>query len=137
MDKSLMIFIAIGIGFLYFVTSFVGDIQAEDEVYRNDSYNEEEKYNKYNALDSIGQDILDVTGASVTMQLDAWNHSGLKEEFLELFPDFTAMKDFTNDRLRGKVLQGKLNSKITSIEDKFFGGGITAEGAKRELSTLK
>lgn len=137
MDKSLMIFIAIGMGFLYFVTSFVGDIQAEDDAYRNNSYNEEEKYNKYKTLDSIGQDILDVTGENAKMQLDAWNHSELKEEFLELFPDFSAMKEFVSDRLRGKILQGKLKSKINTIEDKFFSGGITAEDAKRELSTLK
>jgi len=137
MDKSLMIFIGIGLGFLYFVTTFVGDIQAEDEAYQNNGYQEEQKYNKYNAVDSIGQDILDVTGASANMQLDAWNHSVLKEEFLALFPDFTEMKDFTDGRLRGKVLKSKLKSKITSIEDKFFTGGITAEDAKRELSTLK
>ena len=137
MDKSLMIFIAIGMGFLYFVTSFIGDIQAEDEAYQNSGYQEEEKYNKYNAVDSIGQDILDVTGANAKMQLDAWNHSRLKEEFLDLFPDFSVMKDFTNDRVRGSILQNKLNAKLTAIEDKFFSGDITAEDAKRELSTLK
>jgi len=137
MDKSLMIFIAIGVGFLYFVTSFVGDIQAEDEAYRNNSYNEEEKYNKYKAVDSIGQDVLDVTGANTNMQVDAWNHSALKEEFLAFFPDFSTMKEFANDRVRGDALKSKLNTKINTIEDKFFSGGITAEDAKRELSTLK
>jgi len=137
MDKSLMIFIAIGLGFLYFVTTFVGDIQAEDDAYRNNSYNEEEKYNKYKAVDSIGQDVLDVTGASAKIQLDAWNHSVLKEEFLAFFPDFTSMKEFVNDRVRGDTLKSKLKSKITTIEDKFFTGGITAEDAKHELSTLK
>jgi len=137
MDKSLMIFIAIGLGFLYFVTTFIGDIQAEDEAYRNDSYNEEEKYNKYKAVDSIGQDVLDVTGVSASMQVDAWNHSELKEEFLAFFPDFSTMKEFANDRVRGDALKSKLNSKLNAIEDKFFSGDITSSDAKRELSTLK
>ena len=137
MDKTLLIFIAIGVGFLYFVTNFIGDIQAEDEVFRNNSYNEKEKYNKYNAVDSIGQDILDLTGANANIQVDVWNRSILKEEFLAFFPDFSTMKDFVNDRIVGDVLKNKLINKVNMIEDKFFSGGITAEDAKRELRTLK
>ncbi len=137
MDKSLMIFIAIGLGFLYFVTNFVGGIQAEDDVYANNEYKQEHKYDAYKKVDSVGQDILDVTGANVSIQLGAWNTSLLKDEFLDLFPDFSEMKHFIKDRLRGKILQDKLNKKVTEIEDKFFSGGITAEDAKRELSTLK
>ena len=49
MDKSLMIFIALGVGFLYFITNFVGDIQAEDEKYQNNEYNQERKYDQYNS----------------------------------------------------------------------------------------
>ncbi|SFZ97320.1 hypothetical protein MNB_SV-5-249 [hydrothermal vent metagenome] len=137
MDKSLMIFIAIGLGALYLVTNFVGDIQAEDDAYKNSGYQQEHIYDKYQTTDSVGQDILDVTGADVKTQLGAWNSSLLKDEFLDLFPDFTEMKNFINDRIRGKILQDKLTKKVTEIEDKFFSGGITAEDAKRGLSTLK
>ena len=137
MDKSLMFFIAIGLGFLYFVTNFVGDIQAEDDAYANNDYKQEHIYDAYKKVDSVGQDILDVTGADASTQLGAWNSSLLKDEFLDLFPDFTEMKNFINDRIRGKILRDKLNKKVTEIEDKFFSGGITAEDAKRELSTLK
>ena len=137
MDKSLMFFIAIGLGFLYFVTHFVGDIQAEDDEYANNDYKQEHIYDAYKTVDSVGQDILDVTGADAKTQLGAWNSSLLKDEFLDLFPDFTEMKNFIKDRLRGKILQDKLTKKVTEIEDKFFSGGITAEDAKRELSTLK
>lgn len=137
MDKSLMFFIAIGLGFLYFVTNFVGGIQEEDDAYRNNNYKQEHLYDAYNAVDSIGQDILDVSGANAEIQLGAWNHSLLKEEFLGLFPSFDEMKNFVKDRVKGKILHDKLISKINSIEDKFFSGGITASDAKRELSTLK
>jgi len=136
MDKSLMIFIAIGLGFLYFVTNFVGDIQAEDETYQNNGYNQEHIYDQYQSVDSIGQGILDLTGADAKTQLGAWNKSMLKDEFLELFPRFDEMKNFVHDRIRGKILQDKLLSTVNTIEDKFFSGSVSAEQAKRELSTL-
>ncbi len=136
MDKSLMIFIALGLGFLYFVTHFIGGLE-EDTPYANNEYKQEHKYDAYKTVDSVGQDILDVTGADAKTQLGAWNSSLLKDEFLDLFPDFTEMKNFINDRIRGKILQDKLIEKVTEIEDKFFSGGITAEDAKRELGTLK
>ena len=137
MDKSLMIFIALGMGFLYFVTNFIGGIQAEDEAYQNKDYNQERKYDKYQGVDSIGQGILDLTGADAKTQLAAWNNSMLKDEFLENFPNFDEMKHFVNDRIRGKLLQDKLNNTINRIEDKFFSGTMDAEQAKRELSVLK
>jgi len=137
MDKSLMIFIALGMGFLYFVTNFIGGIQAEDEAYQNKDYNQERKYDKYQGVDSIGQGILDLTGADAKTQLAAWNNSMLKDEFLENFPNFDEMKHFVNDRIRGKLLQDKLNNTINTIEDKFFSGTMDAEQAKRELSSLK
>lgn len=137
MDRSLMIFIAIGLGALYLVTNFIGDIQAEDDAYSNSGYQQEHIYDKYQKTDSVGQSILDVTGTDVKTQLGAWNQSMLKDEFLDLFPDFTEMKNFIHDRIRGKILKDKLIKTVSTIEDKFFSGGITAEDAKRELSTLK
>jgi len=137
MDKGLMFFVVIGVGFLYFITNFIGGIQEEDEAYRNNDYNQEHKYDAYMAVDSIGQDILDVTDANLETQIGAWNQSLLKSEFLELFPDFDEMKHFVDDRVRGKILHNKLTNKINNIENKFFSGGITATDAKRELSTLK
>jgi len=137
MDKSLMIFIAIGMAALYLVTNFVGDIQEEDNAYRNNDYNQKHMYKEYITVDSIGQTILDVTNANAKIQLGAWNESSLKNEFLELFPDFGEMKNFIHDRIKGKIIQDKLRSKIDSIENEFFSGGISAVDAKRELGTLK
>ena len=137
MDKSLMIFIAIGIGFLYFVTTFVGDIQKEDDVYRNDGYDQEHIYDKYQSSDSIGQDVLDVTGAPVATQIAAWNSSMLKDEFLMLFPNFSAMTEFAEGRVRGDALKNKLLQTISTVEDSFFSGTMNAEQAKQKLGSLK
>lgn len=131
-----MIFIAIGIGFLYFITNFIGGIQQEDNL-QNDEYREKHKYDAYQSADSIGREILDMTGASASMQVSAWNSSKLKEDFLMLFPDFSAMKIFAKERVRGAVLQEKLSESINNVETQYFSGTLNAEGAKRALGSLK
>ena len=136
MDKSLMLFILIGIGGVFFVTNFVGDLQKEDEVYRNQGYDEENKYNQYKTEDSIGREILDVTGAPVTIQMEAWNASALKNEFLDIFPDFSGMKTFAEERVRGNALKSKLKSTLENVESAYFSGGMNAEQAKRKLGSL-
>ncbi|SFZ98873.1 hypothetical protein MNB_SV-5-119 [hydrothermal vent metagenome] len=137
MDKAFLVYVAIGVGFLYFIVNFVGDIQSEDEKYRNDGYNQEHMYDKYKGQDSIGRDVLNLIGENESIQVAAWNESTLKEEYLELFPDFEEMSKFVKERVNGKILQSKLLAQISSAEDKFFSGTISAEEAKQELSTLK
>ena len=136
MDKSLFFFILIGIGFLYFITNFVGDIQ-EDEKFQNEEYKQKHQFDQYQSVDSIGREILDMTDAPVNIQVQEWNNSELKAEFLELFPDFSEMKIFVKERLRGEVLQVKLIASIDSVESQYFSGKMNAEQAKRELSLLK
>lgn len=137
MDKSLFIFIVIGLGFLYFITTFIGDIQEEDDKYQNKGYQQEHKYDQYQSVDSIGQAILDLTGADIKTQVAAWNASQLKNEFLENFPDFSAMKTFVKERIRGDNLQIKLIKNIDNVENKYFSGTISAEQAKQMLDLLK
>jgi hypothetical protein len=136
MDKSLFIFILIGVGFLYFITNFVGDIQEEDDRLKNTEYRHKHKYDKYYTTDSVGQEILDLTDATPSVQTDAWNSSPLKEEFLSLYPDFSEMKRFVKDRVRGEYITQKLLSHISDVEDKFFSGKIDSEQAKRLLGKL-
>ena len=137
MDKSLLIFIAVGIGFIYLITNFIGDIQKDDEQYQNKAYQQGHKYDQYQSLDSIGQEILELTGTDAATQLGAWEESKLKDEFLELFPDFSDMKRFVKERIRGDILQTKLSRLIDDVENKYFSGTIDAEQAKRELGLLK
>ena len=136
MDKSLFFFLLIGVGFLYFITQFVGDIQ-EDEKFQNEEYQQKHQYDHYQTVDSIGRDILDMTGAPVNTQVQAWNNSALKTEFLTLFPDFSEMKIFVTERVRGDALQAKLTTQIDHVESQYFSGAMNAEQAKRELDLLK
>jgi len=137
MDKTFMVFVAIGIGFLYFVTNFVGDIQEEDENYRNKSYVKEHQYDQYMGVDSVGRNVLNLLSADDATQVAAWNDTSLKDEYMALFPDFSFMKTFINERVKGESLKKKLLKQLSTVEDKFFSGTITAEQAKHELSSLK
>ena len=136
-DKSLMVYIALGIGFFYLITTYVGDIQKEDDSLRNSSYEMEHKYDQYYTEDSIGQEIVDTTLADPSIQIDIWNKSPIKSEFLDLFPDFDTMKTFIKNRVRGKYLVQKLTAKVNEVEDKFFSGTMSAEDAKRALKNIK
>jgi len=137
MDKSLLIFIAIGLGALYLVTHFVGDIQAEDDVYQNNTYKVEHKYDQYQKVDSVGQSILAVDGVDAKIQEAAWQASATKVEFLELFPDYSEMKKFVKERVRGDMIQKKLLQTLDLVEGKFFSGALNAEQAKNMLDSLK
>jgi len=137
MDKSLLIFIAIGLGALYLVTHFVGDIQTEDDVYQNNAYKVEHKYDQYQKVDSVGQSILAVDGVDAKIQEAAWQASATKVEFLELFPDYSEMKKFVKERVRGDMIQKKLLQTLDLVEGKFFSGALNAEQAKNMLDSLK
>jgi hypothetical protein len=136
MDKSLFFFVVIGVGFLYFITQFVGDIQ-EDEKFQNEEYKQKRQYDQYKSVDSIGRDILVMTDAPMGTQVQAWNNSELKTEFLELFPDFSEMKIFVKERVRGEAFQARLTAAIDDVEAQYFSGAMDAEQAKRELNLLK
>lgn len=136
MDKSLFFFVLIGIGFIYFITQFVGDIQ-QDEKFQSEEYKQKHQYEQYMSVDSIGREILDMTDAPVDIQVDAWNQSELKTEFLALFPDFPEMKIFVTERVRGELLKAKLNASIEKAESEYLSGSMNAEQAKRSLDQLK
>ena len=137
MDKGFLVFMAFGIGVLYLTVNFIGGIQEEDDTYRNNEYRLEHQYDQYKTTDSVGDEVIDVTGAPISTQFVVWNTSSSKNDFLNLFPDFEEMRFFVNDHIRGKKLTEKLNTLLNSIEDKFFSGDINTEQAKKELGSLK
>ena len=136
MDRSLFIFILIGVGFLYFITHFVGGIQ-EDDKFQNEEYKQKHQYDQYQSTDSIGREILDMTDEPLSIQVQAWNNSKLKTEFLTLFPDFSEMKSFVMERVRGDALKVRLTNSIDEAESQYLSGAMNAEQAKRSLGLLK
>ena len=133
MDKTFLIFVIIGVGAMYFVSTSVGDIQKDDERYRNEAYNEEHRFDGYQGKDSIGRDILNLYNTSPAEQIDAWNDSQLKKEYISLFPDFDEMRKFSKERVNGDYLNKKLVDQVKSIEKRFISGKITSERAMVDL----
>lgn len=137
MDKSLLIFIAFGVAFIYFITSFIGNIQKEDEKLRNSGYEQKHRYDAYLRKDSIKRDIIDLTGVSPAIQMEVWNSSPLKGEMLENFPNFLLMKRFVKERVRGEEFQQKLLQHIDHVELHYLAGELNSENAKKVLADFK
>jgi hypothetical protein len=137
MDKSFLLYVLVGLGFIYLITQYVGDIQEEDERYRNSEYEQKHKYDTYKSIDSVGRQVLNVVDADAQTQIAAWNEGTLKQEFLDLYPDFALMKDFVNNRVRGEPIKTKLLKLIDETESKFFSGEYSAEQAQAALKKLK
>jgi hypothetical protein len=136
MDKSLFIFILVGVGAVYFIKGFIGDIQKEDTLQSN-QYKQEMQYKTYSKIDSIGREVLDTSDALDQVKMQVWDDSPLKEEFLSLFPNFDAMKTFLDERVLDEVLQKKLYAILSEVEDGYFAGNLTAEKAKQKLNSFK
>ncbi len=135
MDKGLLIFIAIGLIATYFVTNIIGDIQDDGEKQRG-TYKKENQYEQYQGVDIVGDTILDVQNIDEKKQLEVWNKSELQHEFIELFPNFDAMKRYVNDRIRGDALQNKLLKRIDNVEIQFISGTLSGEQSKSKLNSI-
>lgn len=135
MDKGLLGFVAVGAIAVYFVTSFVDKIQ-DDERYENSGYSEKigDKDTQYQALNSVGDRILDLSLLNEKKQIMVWNQSEIKDEFLTNFPNFLDMREFINDRVVGDTLQKRLIETIDTIEERFIAGEIGADKVKREFN---
>jgi hypothetical protein len=135
LDKGLLIFIAMGIGAIYFTTTAVESIQ-DDDRYKNSSYSEnsEKDDREYQGRNSIGDIILDVSSVDVKKQVTIWNRSEMKNEFLTNFPNFANMRDFVDDNIVGDALKQKLKKTIDIVEDKFIGGEMGAFEAKKRFT---
>ncbi len=137
MDKSFLLYVLVGLGFIYVVTQYVGDIQEEDERYRSSEYEQKHKYDAYKSVDSVGRQVLNVIGVDAQTQIGAWNEGSLKQEFLDLYPDFALMKDFVKNRVNGEPLKTRLLKHVDDTETKFFSGALTTEQAKHALESFK
>ncbi|SFV58438.1 hypothetical protein MNB_SV-6-1737 [hydrothermal vent metagenome] len=88
---------------------------------------------KHYRQDAIGQTVLVFGGESYQEKFEIWKRSPLHGEFMELFPNFMAMKNFVKDRILDSVFQEELSKKIDAIETEYFSGKISDMQAKEKL----
>ncbi|NOZ90389.1 MAG: hypothetical protein GXO60_03780 [Epsilonproteobacteria bacterium] len=136
MDKSFIMFVAVGIGFFYLITDFVGNIERDDGYPTDTEYRQEHQYDKYTRVDSVGRAILDVEGLPLQRQLEAWHRSSLKGEALSLFPDFDEIKRLVKDRVITPDFREVLLEKIGNVEKTYLRGEITSDQARKKLESL-
>jgi hypothetical protein len=136
MDKSFIIFVAVGIGFMYFITNFVNDIEKDDGYPTTTEISQEDRYEKYIKYDSIGRPILNVKNITRNMQKEAWKHSSLREDFLSFYPDYDEMKKFIKERIVGDDFQEYMLEQVSKIEKDFLMGKIDSDQALLRLESL-
>lgn len=134
MDKSLLVYLLIGIGFLYMSIWLIDGSMYRANYSDNKSVVE---YKTYESKDSVGQIVLRVSGLEENKQIDIWNASTVREEWLEFFPDFAEMKLFIEDRVEGAYIKKRLGILIDTVEGSYLSGHITIDTAKQMLGVLK
>ncbi len=132
MKNELLILVVVGVVFGYFMLGFVKDSEGtgDDTITINLGSDGDSSLLGKN---SIGETTIDLSTVARSEQANEWRKSSLHSEFMDLFPDFSAMKDFVNDRVLGDSFQKRFLAKISSVEDDFFSGKITKEVAIKEL----
>ena len=123
MKSELLLYVIIASLFGYFLLGYVKNSEGEGDksVFGHKSSIQKDLNHK----DSIGQIMLDFTATPQEEQADIWKRSLLHQEFMDLFPNFAAMRDFVQDRIMGESFQQQLLERINAVEDDFFSGRIT------------
>jgi len=136
MRSELLLYIIIASLFGYFLLGYVKKSEGEGDksVFGHKASIRADA--KLHHKDSIGQIILDFTATPQEEQADIWKRSPLHQEFMDLFPDFAAKRDFVQDRIIGENFQQQLLERINAVEYDFFSGNITQREAKEKLDLL-
>ena len=124
---------------LFFIVSglinFIGGL--EDDVNIKSNYtNKEFKHKNYYGVDVLGEQTILLNGLSYSKKIELWNESPLKVEMLKLFPNFSLMHEFVENRIiDDSDFKKKLLDKIDKIKEEYIGGMITGQRAKATLSS--
>ena len=136
MKSELFLYIIIASLFGYFLLGYVKKSEGEGDksVFGHKASIQEDA--KSHHKDSIGQNILNLSTISQEDRASIWKRSTLRQEYIDLFPNFTAMRDFIQDRILGDSFQQQLLKQIDMVEDDFFSGKITQREAKEKLDSF-
>ncbi len=138
MDKSFILFIAGGVIAAYFLLGFLKQLDEEDLAKHSKSHQEKTVETVgYEKEDIVGRTVLDVSSLSEKEQIQKWNQSSLKSEFLYFFPDFEEMRLFVQDHIVGEYLKTKMLESIDKAERDYVGGGLSTKEAKSQIEFLE
>ena len=136
MKSELLLYIIIAAFFGYFLLGYVKKSEGEGDTSVFGHRASIMADTKSHSIDVNGQEILDFSNTLEDEQVSIWKRSALHQEFMDLMPNFMAMRDFVQDRIISKSFQRQLLERINTVEDAFFSGEITQRETKERLDLL-
>ncbi len=134
--KGLMIFVvAAGIGF-YILTNVIGKFKEEDNRLMNENELLAQEDQKGYRTDVVGDMVLVKSDAPIAKRIAVWKRSPMHEEYIALFPNFSEMELYVDDRVHDDELKGKILKKLKKIGSDFFSGSVGEIQAKEDLDKI-
>ena len=133
--KQTIIFFGIVISLIVFwLIGFVNSLNDEMEI--NHKLSDDTSVLMQNNTGSTiyGGQTLAFNNLSLKKKKLLWSSSSVKEEMLELFPDFMEMKTFIEENIEDDIFKNDLLKKIDDVEFKYIGGSMNTQSAKSALS---
>jgi len=126
---------------VFFIVSslinFIGKLQ--EEVDKPSTYSKQTAQvdnEQYYETNVVGEQIVLLSGLSISKKKEVWNASLLKAEMIEVFPKFSLMHDIVEERMiDDSDFKEDLLHTIESTEEAYIGGSITGERAKALISS--
>ena len=134
--KGLMIFVvAAGIAF-YLLTNVIGQFKEEDNRLMNDNELLAQEDQKGYRTDVVGDMVLVKSDAPIEKRIGVWKRSPMHEEYIALFPNFSEMELYVDDRVHDDELKGRILKKLKKIGSDFFSGSVGEIQAKEDLDKI-
>jgi len=120
-----------------FIDKLQGDVDVSHGFNEERAVMGEGEYSKNYRVNSSGNEVLILNKHSLVKQKELWNKSGLKEDMLELFPDFSEIKYFINEHIEDDgSFKNELLGHVKKVEVKYISGTLTGRKAKVMLSNF-
>jgi hypothetical protein len=136
MNKGLMIFIAVGALMFYLVTNFVGKLKNEDERLLTSSDKQAIEDKKSYRSDVAGDMVIVKSDEPIKKRIELWKRSPLHIEYINLFPDFSEMTLYVDDRIYDAELKSTILNQLKKVESDFFTGAVSPVQAKENLDRI-
>ncbi len=137
MNRSMIIFVVVGIALFFGITNFVGKLKDEDDRLMNASDIQKKQDAEAYRTDVVGNAVIVASNAPIAKRIDTWKRSPLHDEYMDKFPDFSDMKLYIDDRVQDTELKDIIIRSLEKVESKYFAGGLSPIQAKEEIDNLQ
>jgi len=72
----------------------------------------------------------------IAKRIGVWKRSPMHEEYVALFPNFSEMELYVDDRVHDDELKGRILKRLKKISSDFFSGSVGEIQAKEDLDKI-